>query len=282
MEQAKKIKTKKNRCRLDALLLSRGIASTLALAQSVILSGKVLVNEQKITKVGTSVSVDATLRLLDPPAPYVSRGGIKLAHALTTFGLEVKDRIALDVGASTGGFTDCLLQRGARKVYAIDVGYGQLDWKLQTDSRVVMRDRVNIRTLTAEMLYGATTPGRPRGAAPTGNGDHELLVRTDDPATLAVIDVSFIHLRAVLPAVCALLNPAMPGDIVALVKPQFEARKDQVEAGGIVRDPSVHQDVLTRACQEAEGLGLRVAGTTESPIHGADGNKEFLVWLVRN
>jgi len=188
--------------------------------------------------------------------PYVSRGGVKLEHALKEFKIEVEGKVALDVGASTGGFTDCLLKHGANKVYAVDVGYGQLDWKLRKDPRVIVVERTNIRYLTPEKLYGR-----------------------DPKADLAAIDVSFISLSNVLPSVFELLTKE--AEVVALVKPQFEARREQVERGGIVRDEKVRQEVIEKVKTAAEKLGFAVKGTARSPIEGADGNIEFLIHLVK-
>jgi len=188
--------------------------------------------------------------------PYVSRGGVKLEHALKEFKIEVQGKIALDVGSSTGGFTDCLLKHGANKVYAVDVGYGLLDWKLRKDPRIKVVERTNIRYLTPEKLYAG-----------------------DPKANLAAIDVSFISLSNVLPSVFELLTKG--AEVVALVKPQFEARREQVERGGIVKDEMVHQEVIEKVKTAAGKLGFVVKGTTKSPIEGADGNIEFLIHLVK-
>jgi len=188
--------------------------------------------------------------------PYASRGGIKLEHALREFKVEVKDKIALDVGASTGGFTDCLLQHGAKQVYAVDVGYGLLAWKLRKDPRVTVVERTNIRYLTPDKIY-AEKP----------------------PAELAVIDVSFISLSKVLPAVYNLLKDQ--GQVLALIKPQFEARREQVGRGGVVREESVHAEVIEKVKKSAQALGFTVAGLTPSPITGADGNVEFFIHLKK-
>ncbi|MFA5927966.1 MAG: TlyA family RNA methyltransferase [Candidatus Margulisiibacteriota bacterium] len=246
----------KEKKRLDILLVDLGLCSTRHKAQGLIMAGLVLVDEEKIDKAGKEVLVTARIRILGDQSPYVGRGGMKLARALQVFPLQVQDAICLDVGASTGGFTDCLLQNGAGKVYAIDVGYGQLDWKLRSDPSVVVKERVNMRYLTPQELYG---------------GD-------DQPrASLAVIDVSFISLYKILPAVKDCLT--VKADIIALVKPQFEAGPEQVGKGGIVKDPLVHQEVLDKVRQSAVELGFTVRGEIESPIFGADGNKEFLLWL---
>lgn len=188
--------------------------------------------------------------------PYVSRGGVKLEHALKEFGIEVKGRTTMDVGASTGGFTDCLLQHGAAKVYAVDVGYGILDWKLRQDPRVKVSERTNVRYLNLEGLG----------------------LRTSDIG-LATIDVSFISLSKVLPPVYNLL--AEKADVIALIKPQFEAKREQVERGGIIRDEAVRQEVIGKVKQAAEALGFKSRGIIKSPIEGADGNVEYLIWLSK-
>ena len=238
--------------RLDLLLVERGLAESREQARRLIMAGEVLVNDEVSDKPGKNVAVAAALRIRNP-LPYVSRGGLKLAAALDEFQIDVTGLKAADVGASTGGFTDCLLQRRVGRVYAIDVGYGQLAWKLRTDSRVIILERTNIRYL--EQL-------------PDG-----VLV------DLAVIDASFISLALVLPATLRLLTPE--AQIVALIKPQFEAGKDQVGKGGVVRDKAVHRRVLTEVMALANQLGLCIAGLTVSPAPGPAGNIEFLVWLRR-
>jgi 23S rRNA (cytidine1920-2'-O)/16S rRNA (cytidine1409-2'-O)-methyltransferase len=240
--------------RLDALLVERGLAVSRERARALVLAGQVLVDERTVTKAGTAVRRDAHLALLEPDHPYVSRGGLKLAHALDVFGIDPAHRLALDVGASTGGFTDVLLRRGAARVVALDVGHGQFDWRLRTDPRVMVRERVNARTLQAEAL-----PPDARSF------------------NLIVIDVSFISLRLVLPAVIPFL--ARDGDLVALVKPQFEAGRAEVGKGGIIRDADVRARVLDEVTQSALALGLTRAGATESPITGMEGNQEYLLHL---
>jgi 23S rRNA (cytidine1920-2'-O)/16S rRNA (cytidine1409-2'-O)-methyltransferase len=234
--------------RLDVLLVERELAETRQRAQALILAGDVRVNDHVISKAGTFVAADAAITIR-APLKYVSRGGLKLEGALAAFAVEPHDKICADIGASTGGFTDCLLQRGAARVYAIDVGYGQLAWKLRTDPRVVVMDRVNIRYL-------------------------DVLA---EPIDLAVIDVSFISLTLVLPAVGRLLQPR--GECIALIKPQFEAGRAQVGAGGIVRDARVHRAVLEKIAQFAQTNEWRVRGICRSPIAGADGNVEFFIHL---
>jgi 23S rRNA (cytidine1920-2'-O)/16S rRNA (cytidine1409-2'-O)-methyltransferase len=241
---------KPKKTRLDRLLVERGLVDSRELARRLIMAGEVLVNEQVADKPGRQVPVDVQVRVRTRP-PYVSRGGLKLAAALDDFHLDVTGLVAVDVGASTGGFTDCLLQRGAAKVFAIDVGYGQLAWKLRNDPRVVSLERTNIRNLAA-------LPG-------------------DELADLAVIDASFIGLRLVLPATLHLLKPG--GQIIALIKPQFEAGREQVGKGGVVRDAKVHRRVLEETIRLAHDLGLMVAGLTVSPAPGPAGNVEFLIWL---
>lgn len=234
--------------RLDNLLVERGLAESRSKAQALLLAGSVRVNGQPASKPGTLVDAAAEVELT-ATLPYASRGGYKLAHALDSFGLSPQGLAALDVGASTGGFTDVLLQRGAARVYAVDVGYGILDYRLRSDPRVVSLERTNIRYLEALAA----------------------------PAECAVIDVSFISLRLVLPAVRRL---AAPGAwVVALVKPQFEAGAGQVGKGGVVRDPAVHRVVLREALGAAAELGLTPRGLVESPITGPAGNREFLAWL---
>ena len=244
----------KNRQRLDTLLVERGLAASRERARALILSARVRVNGEPVTKAGTLVPLDAQVTLREADHPYVSRGGLKLAHALDTFHLDVAGRLALDIGASTGGFTDVLLRRGARHVVALDVGHGQIDWKLRSDPRVTVIERVNARTLTAAQLP-------------------EAMRRFD----VITIDVSFISLRHIFPSVPALLDPA--GDVVALVKPQFEAGRTEVGKGGIVRDEAVQRRVVEDVAAVADALGLERVATTESPIAGMEGNREFLIHL---
>lgn len=239
--------------RLDKLLVMRGLVASRERARSLILAGKVLVNDQRIDKAGTSVACEAEIRLKGEDIPYVSRGGLKLARALEHFALNVRDRVAVDVGASTGGFTDCLLQQGAARVYAVDVGYGQLAWSLRQDPRVINLERTNIRHLQPAQL-------------------------AEEPS-LAVIDASFISLDKVLPATLALL--AEEADLVALIKPQFEVGRGQVGKGGVVRDPEQHAAVVARIETLAAELGCAVLGVVESPVLGPKGNREFLIHLQK-
>ena len=241
--------------RLDALLVERGLAASRERARALILAGDVRVDGLRADKAGTAVQPDAEITLAAPDHPYVGRGGLKLAHALDQFGIDVTGRTALDIGASTGGFTDVLLQRGAACVVALDVGHGQLDWRLRNDPRVIVMERVNARTLTAQDL--------PEAARRFG---------------LVVIDVSFISLRHILPAVPPLLTAG--ADVIALVKPQFESQRDEVGKGGIVRDPAVHARVVDEVTAAADALGLTRAGLVDSPITGMEGNREFLLHLT--
>ncbi len=244
----------KNGIRLDALLVERGLAASRERARALILAGDVRVDGQPATKAGTAVARDADVTLTVPDHPYVGRGGLKLAHALDTFGISVQGRIALDIGASTGGFTDVMLQRGGARVVALDVGHNQIDWKLRTDPRVVVLERVNARNLAADQL--------------------PVDARAFD---LVTIDVSFISLRHILPVLPPLLRPG--ADIVALVKPQFEAGRTEVGKGGIVRDAAIRARVVEDVTAAADALGLTRAGLTESPITGMEGNTEFLMHL---
>ncbi len=239
----------KGKERLDKLLVQYGLAPTRSKAQAYILAGEVLVDGQRVDKPGTAVPLSAAITLKST-MPYVSRGGYKLAGALDAFGIVVQGRICADVGACTGGFTDVLLQQGATRVYAIDVGYGQLDWKLRQDERVEVIERTNAR-------YLAVLP---------------------EPVSFVCIDVSFISLKLVLPAVQGWLTA--DADIVALIKPQFEAGPEQVGKGGIVRETAVHQQVLTDISAWCANHNLTERGLISSPIDGADGNQEFLIWLT--
>ncbi len=239
--------------RLDKLMVERGLAQSRERARSLILAGRVLVGDLVVDKPGTPVRSDLEIRLKGEDIPYVSRGGLKMARALEVFAVRVAGRIAIDVGASTGGFTDCLLQHGAALVYAVDVGYGQLAWKLRQDPRVVNMERTNIRHLQPGQL-----PQRP---------------------SLAVIDASFISLEKVLPPTLALL--ADEAEIIALIKPQFEVGRGEVGKGGVVRDAAKQAAVIERIRLLATSLGCRVLGETESPILGPKGNREFLIWLAR-
>jgi len=239
--------------RLDALLMNRGLFESRARAQAAVMAGQVLVNEQKIDKPGTQVAPDVTIRLLGDKLRYVSRGGLKLEKALQIFPISVEGKVVADIGASTGGFTDCALQNGAAKVYAVDVGYGQLAWKLRSDERVVNMERTNVRYLEADSLG-------------------ELV----DAVT---IDVAFISLDKVLPAIYKILKPE--GFVVALIKPQFEAGKENVGKKGVVRDAKVHEDVIKNVISFAKGEGFGIAGLDFSPIKGPEGNIEYLLHLTK-
>ena len=242
--------------RLDTVLVLRGLAATRERARALILAGQVRINGQTANKAGAAVPRDAAVTLDAPDHPYVGRGGIKLAHALDEFGLSPAGKAALDIGASTGGFTDVLLQRGAEVVVALDVGHGQLDWKLRNDPRVIVLERTNARTLTPEQL--------PEGVR---------------QFAMVTVDVSFISLRQILPVIPPLLEPG--GDVITLVKPQFEAGREDVGKGGIVRDVEVQQRVVEAVTTAAAQLGLTRAGLIESPITGMEGNREFLIHLHR-
>jgi 23S rRNA (cytidine1920-2'-O)/16S rRNA (cytidine1409-2'-O)-methyltransferase len=239
--------------RLDKLLVERGLAQSRARAQALILEGRVLVNGQRIDKAGHLVPTEATIVLKGEDIPYVSRGGLKLEGALKSFSINVEGLTVLDVGASTGGFTDCLLQHGARKVYAIDVGYGQLAWKLRQDLRVVSMERTNIRYLDKS--------------------------RIPEPIQMAVVDTSFISLDKVLPKVASIIENQ--GVILALIKPQFEVGRGEVGKGGVVRDPEKQIAAVERIAQVAQKLGLRARGVIESPILGPKGNKEYFIYLIK-
>ena len=241
--------------RLDRLMVVRGLASTRERARALILAGDVRVDGQRVTKAGTAVSDEAQIELRAPDHPWVGRGGVKLVHALDVFGLDVSGHVALDLGASTGGFTDVLLARGAARVVAVDVGENQLDWRLRSDPRVICLEGVNARYLTPDLL-----PEQSR--------------RFD----LVTADVSFISLRHILPVVPPLLTSG--GSVVVLVKPQFEAGRHEVGAGGIVRDPRVHERAVEQVAAAALQVGLRRVAVEPSPITGAGGNREFLMLLV--
>lgn len=240
---------KQKKVRIDRLLVDRGFAESREKAQALIVAGQVLVGERKVEKAGTLVPSDGAIRLLGGQMPYVSRGGLKLEGAFRAFGFDVSGAICLDIGASTGGFTDCLLQHGAKKVYAVDVGYGQLAWKLRQDQRVVVIERTNIREMGVSLV--------------------------PEKADIAVIDVSFISLEKVIPAVVPFLAPG--AGVIALIKPQFEVGKDRVGKGGIVRDEAERMAARDRIIAFIEDRGFLVKGVVQSPITGQDGNVEFLL-----
>jgi 23S rRNA (cytidine1920-2'-O)/16S rRNA (cytidine1409-2'-O)-methyltransferase len=238
--------------RLDRVLLDRGLVNSRNEGRGKILAGDVLVNEQPVTKAGALVDESSTIRLKSKPSPYVSRGGIKLEKALREFHVDLGGKVALDVGASTGGFTDCLLNHGAVRVYAVDVGYGQLDWRLRNDPRVVVFEKTNIRYLAVAAL--------------------------SRPADLATIDVSFISLKLVLPRVKSLLVPH--GEVLALIKPQFEVGRGKVGKGGVVHSPDEHLRVIDEIKAAAAALDFTFRGLVESPLLGPKGNREFLMYLT--
>jgi 23S rRNA (cytidine1920-2'-O)/16S rRNA (cytidine1409-2'-O)-methyltransferase len=237
--------------RADVAVFEQGLAPSRERARALILAGQILWGDKPVDKAGDVLPAGAVLRLRGEPMPYVSRGGLKLAHALDVFGVDVAGAVVVDIGASTGGFTDCLLQRGASRVYCVDVGHGQLDWKVASDPRVVVIDRTNIRHMPAE--------------------------RIPERCTLAVIDVSFISLRLVLPLLPPLLVPGAP--VVPLVKPQFEVGRARVGKGGIVRDEADRRQAVADVAEAARALGFAVVGETTSPITGGKGNVEFLLHL---
>jgi len=237
--------------RIDKLLVEQGLAESREKAQALILAGKVLVDGRCIEKAGERVPVDSPIRLKGAPMKYVGRGGLKLEAALDYFTINPEGRLCLDIGASTGGFTDCLLQRGAVGVIAVDVGTNQLDWKLRRDSRVVSLENTNARYLKVEDI--------------------------GTPVDLIVVDVSFISLELVIPVLPPFCRPST--DLLVLVKPQFEVGKGQVGKGGIVRDPALHTQAIEKASEVGKRCGFEIKGSVESPITGAEGNKEFFLWL---
>ncbi len=243
-----------NKTRLDVLLTERGLLDSRQKAQATIMSGIVFVNGQRVDKVGTAVANDALIEIRGTTLPYVSRGGLKLEKAMQTFPLTLTGKICADIGASTGGFTDCMLQNGAKKVYAVDVGYGQLDWKLRNDARVVCMERTNARYLTHEEI--------------------------PEELDFASVDVSFISLKLIFPALYGLLREG--GEIACLIKPQFEAGREKVGKKGVVRDPAVHLEVLEHFLIHAKENHFTVLGITYSPIRGPEGNIEYLGFLRKS
>jgi 23S rRNA (cytidine1920-2'-O)/16S rRNA (cytidine1409-2'-O)-methyltransferase len=241
--------------RLDRLLVERGLATSREKAQALILAGQVLVGDQRAAKAGQLVAPDVIVALLGPAPKYASRGGLKLEAAMERFSIDVRDTVCLDIGASTGGFTDCLLQRGAQRVHAVDVGTAQLDWRLRNDPRVVVHERVNARYLAWDEI--------------------------GEPVDLVTCDVSFISVTLILPAVAQFLHAE--SRMVVLAKPQFEAGRAEVGKGGIVRDPRVHQEVVEKVSRAVGGLGFQQVEAMESPVPGAAGNREFLIygWRLR-
>jgi 23S rRNA (cytidine1920-2'-O)/16S rRNA (cytidine1409-2'-O)-methyltransferase len=239
--------------RIDVLLVDRELVESRARAQARIMAGDVYVDGQRVDKAGTKVAEDAAIELRGEDLPYVSRGGLKLEAALETFQYDCTDKLVLDVGASTGGFTDCVLQRGARRVYAVDVGYGQLAWKLRQDPRVISIERQNIRHMAEDAI--------------------------EERCDLAVIDCSFISLELVLPNTLTFLRAG--ADVIALVKPQFEVGRENLARGGVVRDEVARAEAIGRVVDFSAGLGLELAGAMDCPVHGPAGNVEHLVWLRR-
>ncbi len=234
--------------RIDVYLFEHGLAESREKARALIMSGEVFVNDQRVDKPGTNISPEAHVEVRGNTCPYVSRGGLKLEKALRWFGVDPTGFVCSDSGASTGGFTDCLLQQGAKKVFAIDVGYGQLAWKIRNDARVVTMERTNIRHVTPEQL--------------------------GEPLDLSVVDVSFISLKLVLPVIRALLKPT--GQVLCLIKPQFEAGREKVGKKGVVREPQTHIEVLEQFLKTAQENDFSVCGLTFSPVKGPEGNIEFL------
>ena len=243
-----------NKERIDVLLVEKGFFESREKAKASIMAGVVYANEQKIDKAGEEVSIDAKLEVRENICPYVSRGGLKLEKAVKFFGVNLKDKVCMDIGASTGGFTDCMLQNGAKKVFSVDVGYGQFAWKLRQDERVVCMERTNIRYVTDEQI--------------------------GEKLDFASIDVSFISLTKVLPVAFNLLKD--DGEVVALIKPQFEAGREQVGKKGVVRDSKVHKEVIEKIITFSESIGFRVKNLSFSPIKGPEGNIEFLLYLGKS
>ena len=241
--------------RLDVLLVEQGLADSREKAKAIIMSGIVYVENEKEDKAGSTFEETSRIEVRGKTLPYVSRGGLKLEKAMKSFPITLEGSICMDVGASTGGFTDCMLQNGAKTVFAVDVGHGQLDWKLRNDPRVVCMEKTNIRYVTKEQIDGA-----------------EL--------DFASIDVSFISLTKVLPPVYDMLRDK--GEVVALIKPQFEAGREKVGKKGVVRDKSVHEEVIVKILDYAPTIGFRVLGLTYSPVKGPEGNIEYLVWLRKS
>lgn len=239
--------------RLDVLLVKKGLAPSREKAKTMIMEGNVFVNNQREDKAGTNIPEDAVIEIKGNTLKYVSRGGLKLEKAMTHFGISLENKICMDIGASTGGFTDCMLQNGAKKVYAVDVGYGQFAWKLRTDERVVCMEKTNIRYVTPEDIA--------------------------DVLDFASVDVSFISLAKVLPAAKELLRDE--GEMVCLIKPQFEAGREKVGKKGVVRDPAVHREVIEKVITEARELGFSILHLEYSPIKGPEGNIEYLVHICK-
>ncbi len=246
-----------NKERLDKYLTDLGYFDTKSKAASAILAGNVKINDEYITKAGFQINPNKEYDIVVKSMPYVSRGGFKLKKALDTFNFDVKERVCLDAGASTGGFTDCLLQNGAGFVYAVDVGYGQLDWKIRSDKRVKTIEKTNLKNCTLKDIYNPE----------------------DEIANLLVSDLSFISLTKVLKNLKSLLNPEFH-EMICLIKPQFEAGKDKVEKGGVIKNPATHNEVISNIVEFAKSLNYRIKGLTYSSIKGPAGNIEYLIWLA--
>lgn len=240
--------------RLDVLLVEKGFFQSRERAKASIMAGVVYVDGQKSDKAGNMIDVESEIIVREDTCPYVSRGGLKLEKSMKEFPIDLNGKACMDIGASTGGFTDCMLQNGASKVYAIDVGYGQLDWKLRNDTRVVNMEKCNFRYLDTALI--------------------------EEPIDFISIDVSFISLKLIFPVATKVLSPE--GTMVCLVKPQFEAGREQVGKNGIVRDPAIHEEVIRKAIGYAEENGLHAYGLTFSPVKGAKGNREFLLYVGKN
>lgn len=240
--------------RIDKLLFDRKLANSREKSRALILSGCVFVNEKRIDKVGVRIPLDSQIKIIKNEYQYVSRGGLKLEHALDKFNIDVTGAVAVDIGSSTGGFTDCLLTRGAIKVFAVDVGYGQLDWKLRNDDRVIVMEGINARFLKAGAFK--------------------------EVSDLAVVDVSFISLEKIIPVIIPLIKET--GDIIALIKPQFEVGKGKVGKGGVVRDQEKHYYVVKKIADIAAANSLYIKGIIESPVRGTKGNREFFIHLTKN
>ncbi len=241
--------------RIDKLLFEKNITESRERAKALIMAGKILVNKEKIDKPGTLVEEDAEIEIIGEKLQYVSRGGLKLEKALQVFPISLEKKVVLDIGASTGGFTDCALQNGASKVYAVDVGYGQLDWKLRNDSRVITMERTNARYLEKESF--------------------------PEPLDFVTTDVAFISLTKILPAIKKVLKSDL-GEAVVLIKPQFEAGREKVGKKGVVKDPEVHKEVIDKIINFSIQEGFIIKGLTSSPIKGPEGNIEYLLWIARS
>jgi 23S rRNA (cytidine1920-2'-O)/16S rRNA (cytidine1409-2'-O)-methyltransferase len=239
--------------RLDKLMLEQGLVKSRSRAQALILAGKVYVEGQKIEKAGHDIPEGSFIEIRGPDHPYVSRGGVKLAYAIKRFRIICKDKIALDIGASTGGFTDCLLQHGARKVYALDVGFGQLDWHLRQDNRVVNLERINIRYIDPDVIV--------------------------DPLDIVTIDCSFISLKLVIKSIFPMITDGT--ELICLIKPQFEVERGEVGKGGVIRDRAKHERVLQGICAFVQEMDFHIQGLISSPIKGPKGNKEFLLYMIK-